>query len=393
MSAEVKRRAKRTPLRADGYRTWPVPKPEAERAAEPVRVAILALPQASMANMSAVYEDLQAVNVLPPGPVAGRRFLPRIVAADTATRRTISGLPLTPHASLDDERVYDAVVVPTLYDDGCLSDPGYGPILGPAERDWLRRQHAGGAFMSTMCSGAYGLADAGLLDGRDSAMHGLYAEAFQARYPRVNVLRKRTLVVTGDRREIVTGGQSVYSADVSLFMIAHFHGAPLAIEFATLYGRTWSEALHEWSLATAVEAEGGDQVVALARQFFHMHLADAGLVSGAADLANLNVQTFSRRFRRATGLAPRAYVTGLRMERAMRLLAGSRMPVEDVAARVGYADRSSFAKAFRESAGLPPAEYRTRFQAASRLAASTTGERDSPQAASGDRTGAAGRAG
>lgn len=77
----------------------------------------------------------------------------------------------------------------------------------------------------------------------------------------------------------------------------------------------------------------------------------------------------------------------------MRLLAGSRMPVEDVAARVGYADRSSFAKAFRESAGLPPAEYRTRFQAASRLAASTTGERDSPQAASGDRTGAAGRAG
>lgn len=364
-------------FQAGGYRTWPSSTPDQDRAAEPVRVAILALPQASMANMAAVYEDLQAVNVLPPGPVSGRRFLPRIVAADGAQRRTISGLPLTPHASLDDVRTYDAVVVPTLFDDGCLSDPDYGPILSAAERDWLRRQHTAGAFMSTMCSGAYGIADAGLLDGHECAMHSLYAEAFQARYPRVNVLRKRTLVVSGERREIVTGGQSVYSADVSLFMIAHFHGAPLAIEFATLYGRTWSEALHEWSLATAAEVEGGDQVVALAKQFFHMHLADAGLVGGAADLANLNVQTFSRRFRRATGLAPRAYVTGLRMERAMRLLAGSRMPIEDVAARVGYADRSSFAKAFRETAGLPPAEYRTRFQAAARLAASTaSGQRD-----------------
>lgn len=361
--------------RASGYRTWPSSRPESEAAVEPVRVAILALPQASMANMAAVYEDLQAVNVLPPGPVAGRRFLPRIVAADASQRRTISGLPLTPHAPLDEERVYDAVIVPTLYDDGCLSDPDYGPILAPAERDWLRRQHAAGAFMSTMCSGAYGLADAGLLDGQESAMHALYAEAFQARYPAVNVLRKRTLVVSGDRREIVTGGQSVYSADVSLFMIAHFHGAPLAIEFATLYGRTWSEALHEWSLSSAAETEDGDQVVALAKQFFHMHLADAGLVGAAADLANMNVQTLSRRFQRATGQSPRAYVTGLRMERAMRLLAGSRMPIEDIAARVGYADRSSFAKAFREAAGLPPAEYRTRFQAAARLAASAEPEK------------------
>ncbi|WP_416896421.1 MAG: GlxA family transcriptional regulator [Minwuia sp.] len=357
-------------VEADRYRTWPSSRAGDEAAARPpVRVAILALPQASMANMAAVYEDLQAVNVLPPGPSGGRRFLPRIVAADIDPRRTISGLGLTPHAALDQDDVYDAVVVPTLYDDGCLSDPDYGPILGNAERDWLRRQHEAGAFMSTMCSGAYGLAEAGLLDGRESAMHGLYAEAFQTRYPRVRVLRKRTLVVSGARREIVTGGQSVYSADVSLFMIAHFHGAPLAIEFATLYGRTWSEALHEWSLATAAEADGGDHVVALAKQFFHMHLADAGLVGAAADLANLNVQTFSRRFQRETGIAPRAYVTGLRMERAMRLLAGSRMPIEDVAARVGYADRSSFAKAFREAVGLPPAEYRTRFQTAARLAA------------------------
>jgi transcriptional regulator GlxA family with amidase domain len=369
MVVSVKQRADRMKDGASDYRTWSAaPVDDAPAVRPTVTVAILALPQASMANMAAVFEDLQAVNMLAPGPARGLRFAPKIVAADSRQQKTISGLMLTPHAPLD-ERTYDVVVLPTLYDDGCLSDPDYGPILGNTERDWLCRQHEAGAFLSTMCSGAYGLAEAGLLDGQESAMHPLYADQFQARFPRVRVLKKRTLVISGTRREIVTGGQSVYSADVSLFMIAHFHGAPLALEFAMLYGRSWSEAMHEATLASAGNADDGDQVVSLAKQFFHMHLADGGLVSGAADLANLNVQTFSRRFQRATGVSPREFVTGLRIERAMRLLSGSRMPIEDIAAKVGYADRSSFAKAFRERAGLPPAEYRTRFQVSTRLAA------------------------
>lgn len=357
---------------ARDYRTWTGTSAEGEgMAREPVRVAILALPQASMANMASVFEDLQAVNMLAPGPAAGLRFKPRIVAASREPRPSIGGLMLTPHAALD-ERDYDVVVLPTLYDDGCLTDPGYGPILSNTEHDWLRRQHAAGALLSTMCSGAYALAESGILDGQDSAMHPLYADQFQARFPRVRVQKKRTLVVSGERREIVTGGQSVYSADVSLYMIAQFHGAPLALEFAMLYGKTWSEAMHEETLATAGASSDGDQVVSLAKEFFHMHLADSGLVSAAADLANLNAQTFSRRFQRATGLSPREFVTGLRMERAMRLLAGSRIPIEDIAIRVGYADRSSFAKAFRDRAGIPPAEYRMRFQTAARLASNAS---------------------
>lgn len=261
------------------------------------------------------------------------------------------------------------VVLPTLYDDGCLSDPDYGPLLSPAEGDWLRAQHRGGALLATMCSGAYAIAETGLLDGHEAAMHPLYAKAFQARFPPVRVQARRTLVVSGARREIVTGGQSVYSADVSLYIIAHFHGAPLALEFAMLYGKTWSEAMHEAALTTAGRQEQGDEVVRLAEQFFHMHLTDAGLVGAAADLANMSVRTFSRRFVRATGVSPREFLTRLRIERAMRLLSASRMPIDDVAARVGYADRSSFARAFRERASLPPAEYRARFQAPVRLKA------------------------
>jgi len=107
-----------------------------------------------------------------------------------------------------------------------------------------------------------------------------------------------------------------------------------------------------------------ERVVALAKRFFHDHLAEPGLVSAAADLANLSTRTFSRRFERATGLSPRRFVADKRMERARDLLARTRLTIEEVATRVGYADRSTFSKSFQQRTGISPAMYRRRFEAA-----------------------------
>ncbi|MEO1530763.1 MAG: helix-turn-helix domain-containing protein [Pseudomonadota bacterium] len=333
-----------------------------------VRVAILALPQSSLATIATVFEDLQAVNTLPDTPGAPPRFAARVLSAETAPTETISGLPLPRHGGLTDE-IYDAVVVPALFDDGRLSNPCAGPMLSDEERDWLRRQHAAGAVFSTMCTGTYALADAGLLDGHEGAVHWLYEEAFSARYPKVKVLSRRPLVVSGPKREFITGGASVYSSDVSLFNITRFFGASVAMTFAVLYGKSWSDALHETPTDDVNLGDQQDRIVALAKRFFHDHLAEPSLVATAADLANLSARTFSRRFLRATGVSPRTFILSKRMERARELLSHTRVPVEEIAARVGYSDRSSFAKAFHDQVGLAPGSYRRRIQAASALAA------------------------
>lgn len=331
-----------------------------------VRVAVLALPQASLATIATVIEDIEAVNRLPDGDGAPPRFAARVVGRGDLAPLTLSGLPTPRNADLDDQ-LYDAVVAPSLFDDGTLSDPASGPILHPSEVLWLQRQHAAGAVFSTMCTGSFALAEAGLLDGQRGAVHWLYEQAFAARYPAVDVLSRRPLVVSGARREFVTGGASVYSSDVSLFNITRFFGGAVAMDFAVLYGKSWSDALYETAPDDVNLGDQEDRIVALAKKFFHDHLAEPALVAAAADMANLSQRTLSRRFQKATGVPPRTFIAQKRMERAQDLLVRSRLPVEEIAARVGYADRSTFAKTFLGHVGLSPAAFRRRLQAASRF--------------------------
>lgn len=333
-----------------------------------VRVAVLALPQASLASISTVVEDLEAVNRLPDDAGGPPRFAPRVVGRADLAPLTLGGLASPRNADLDAD-IYDAVVVPSLFDDGLLCDPSAGPILQPAEIAWLQRQHAAGAVFSTMCTGTFALAEAGLLDGQRGAVHWLYEEAFATRYPDVTVLSRRPLVVSGARREFVTGGASVYSSDVSLFNITRFFGTAVAMNFAVLYGKSWSDALYEPPADDVNLGDETDRIVALAKKFFRDHLAEPGLVAAAADLANLSERTLSRRFSRATGVSPRDFIVEMRMERASDLLARSRLPIEEVGARVGYSDRATFSKAFQRRAGLSPSTYRRRLQASQGLKA------------------------
>lgn len=118
-----------------------------------VRVAVLALQQASLATIATVVEDLEAVNLLPDEPGAPLRFAPRVVGRADLAPLTLSGLASPRNAELGDE-IYDAVIVPSLFDDGLLSDPSAGPILQQVEVAWLQRQHAGGGPCSRPCAPA-----------------------------------------------------------------------------------------------------------------------------------------------------------------------------------------------------------------------------------------------
>ncbi len=356
------------------YQLWRAGGPDAGSCAGPnggesaaeegaIRVAILLLPQASLANIFAVFEDLVATGYLPVSAQAVNRFAVSLLAETPDPFRSLCGIEILPQGRLCTSARYDVVILPTLFDDGCLTRADYGPLLSGHQIAWLRRQHAGGAVFSTMCSGAYALAETGLLDGHGAAMHPAYAPYFARRFPQVSVKTNQTMVVSGANREFVTGGHTLYSADVSLYVIARFLGTRTAYAYSQVYKKDVKEPLLDEDAPLTDDGPAEDLTIRLAQRFMVDHLGSPALVGAAAELAHLNERTFARRFERATGLTPRAFVLQQRLHRARELLTRSRMPIEDVAARVGYGDRASFAKTFKHHIGETPAAYRRRTQA------------------------------
>lgn len=358
---------------AQGYRPWQHQDASDEafdRAR--TRVGLLLVEYTSLANVFACFEDLMAANPLGAAPPDQPLFAPRLVAHDSGPHRSLTGATVAPHRGLDPDVGYDAIIVPAVYDgNGYLSSLESGPLLSSDERAWLRDQHRGGATITTMCSGSFLLAEAGLLEGRECSIVPLFADSFRARFPGVQAVTNRSLVVSGDHRELVTGGASVYSADVSLFTVARFAGVELAVLLADIYGKAWETPLD--GAAEPGHRDGGpalqDALVRLARRFVAEHLEIPGVIGAAAELAHVSERTLRRRFVGALGMTPREYVRLKRMERACDLLARSRVPIDEVAARVGYGDRSAFARAFRKVEGLGPADYRRRFHRPARLRA------------------------
>lgn len=368
MFATVKPKAKATMAHISSYRLWrPADTRSEVLAAARFKVAILVLPQASLANVCAVFEDLAAVNTLPGAEPGRLPFAARIVAETPAPFTSLSGVSLAPHGDLETFGAFDAVIVPTLYDDGSLSIADQAPILTTRQRDWLRAQHGAGAIFSTMCSGVFALAETGLIGGAAVAMHPLYAATFAHRFPDIPASTRKSLVVSGTRDEFISGGYSTYSADVSLYLIARFVGPETALHFAKLYRKDWTEPLPAAGEIGRSANSAPDMTVSLAQRFIQEHLHAPSLVSAAAAMAHLDERTFCRRFTRATGLKPSSYIARERMRRAGDLLIQSRMPIDDVAARVGYHDRSSFSKAFKSYFEQTPAQYRRRHHAPLRL--------------------------
>lgn len=354
-----------------GYRAW-VTQDAGEEAFENARhrVALWLLAHASLANVFACFEDLMGANPLSDTPPDRPMFAPRLVAADPSSYRSLSGASVKPDRGLLPDVQYDAIVVPVVYDAyGYLSGHEATPIVTPSERDWLLDQHRGGALIVTMCSGTFPLAETGLLDGHRCSVIPLFEATFRTRFPDVEGVTNRTIVVSGADRELVSGGFAVYSADVSLYMVAHFCGAPLAVLIADLYGKAWETPLDGRVGTRACEGARDleDATVRLARRFIAEHLGAPSVIHAAAELAHISERTLRRRFVHAIGMTPREYLRTQRIEKACDLLVRTRLPIDEISVRVGYADRSTFARAFRGVQGLPPADYRRRFHRPARM--------------------------
>jgi transcriptional regulator GlxA family with amidase domain len=238
--------------------------------------------------------------------------------------------------------------------------PGYLPLDDPGEEVGaaLRKAAVRGARVVSVCTGAFALAAAGLLDGRRAATHWQYAGELAGRYPAVKVDPDVLWVDEGD---VLTSAGLAAGIDLCVQMVRADYGSDAAVSVARYMvvapHRDGGQA--QW-LQRPVPPPG--QSLAGTCEWALAHLAEPLTVAVLARHAGWAARTFSRRFAAETGMAPLRWVTAARVREARRLLEISDLPVEDVAARTGLGSAANLRLHLARDARTTPTAYRAAYQ-------------------------------
>ncbi len=326
-----------------------------------VNVAILAVPEVTASALYSMYDLFASAGrdwpFLTTGTAGEPRMRPYVVAADRMGFHAANGIWVKPDCGLDDCPVPTLVCIPDFFvvpGEGCAG-------RFDAEVAWLRRCHASGATLASVCTGAVLLAETGLLNGLDATIHWAYAKSLSDNYPGVRVHPDRALVINGTEHRIVMAGGGTSWQDLALFLIGRFVGLREAMEVGKTYLIDWHDSGQRPFASLLTGKQVTDALIAKCQEWMASHYAESSPVAAMIELSGVPERSFIRRFIKATGMTPLDYVHSLRLEEAKQMLETEDLPVEAIANEVGYEDTSFFGRLFRRRIGLTPANYRRRF--------------------------------
>jgi transcriptional regulator GlxA family with amidase domain len=243
------------------------------------------------------------------------------------------------------------IIPPTMVD---LPDPD----VPAGVVSWVRNRHAAGATLVSLCSGAFILAETGLVDEKSVATHQICAEALAKRFPKIVVETDRRIIDHGD---IITAGGFLSWVDIGLYLIDRILGPAMMAETARLILDDPAAQEARYFAGFAPPQTHGDRAVLKAQAWVHMRDGRGVSLAALARVAGLERRTLLRRFASATGMTPIEYCRRVRIARARELLEGGELSQKEIAQSLGYRDVASFARAFRKAVSLAPGAYRERF--------------------------------
>jgi transcriptional regulator GlxA family with amidase domain len=201
------------------------------------------------------------------------------------------------------------------------------------------------------CTGAFTLAQAGILDGRRATTHWAYARELQTRYPQIKVEEDRIFIVDGS---VWTSAGMSAGIDLALAMVEKDLGVEIARAVAkklvVYHRRAGGQSQFSALLELEPKSDRIQSALAYAKRNLHTPLS----VEQLAEAAHLSPRQFSRAFRAETGQSPAKAIENLRVESARLLMEQGQLPIDVVARETGFADRERMRRAFLRAFGQPP---------------------------------------
>jgi transcriptional regulator GlxA family with amidase domain len=275
-----------------------------------------------------------------------------VIGAHTGTVHAENGLVVLPACSIEDAPPLDTLLIPG----------GIGSRLGNADPQllaWLRRQAETARRVVSVCTGAYLLAAAGLLDGRRAATHWQYAEDLARRFPAIHVEPERLFLRDG---RFATSGGLTAGIDLALALVEEDLGAATTLAVArylVMYvTRPGNQIQFSAPLAAQTQATGRMGTLV---GWLLAHLKDEITSERMAEQVSMSPRHFRRVFADTFGTSPARFVEHLRLEQACMRLTRDRTSIGRIASSVGFHSADVFRRAFRARYGATPVEYRERF--------------------------------
>ena len=271
--------------------------------------------------------------------------------------RSSAGVDIAPDHGLELLERADTVVI--------AGPAGDSPLLdaAPADEllDALRAASDRGARLVSICTGAFVIAAAGLLDGRRATTHWHHAERFRRRFPRVQLDADVLFVDDGD---VLTSAGVAAGIDLCLHLVRTDHGSAAA---STAARRSVVAPVRFGGQAQFIETpmpEVGESGIPGVLTWAMGHLDGELTIETLARRARMSPRTFSRRFSEHTGLTPLTWITEQRLSRARELLESTQLGIDQIALRSGLGSPANARALFRRRMGQSPREYRRAFGAA-----------------------------
>jgi len=290
----------------------------------------------------------------PGASLADPFFNIRLVSTDTNPLVSPNGLPIPCHATIREVESTDLVIVPA-FDGDVVSQMQANSTAVP----WVRAMHEKGADVASICTGAFVLAEAGLLDGKTATTHWIAQDLFRQRYPRVRILPDQIVV---DHGRICTSGGATSFLTLTAYLVEKYRGPEAARLLSKIFLIDMNKGPQTAYAIFSTQKSHADRPILEAQEMIeHQGSGDLSIADLAARV-NMSTRNFIRRFKAATGNTPIEYVQRVRIESAKHELESGSEPVDSVASMSGYEDVGSFRAVFKRVTGVSPTEYRKRYR-------------------------------
>ena len=320
------------------------------------KVTILALRNAIATSVTGPFDVFGQTGVMwnfVNGMPLDKRFEVEVVTVDGQPVKCLSNIFIQAHRSISEVQHPDLILIATIANiDKVIEN-------NPETVDWLRLHHSRGTHLASVCTGAYLLAETGLLDGKTATTHWGFARDFQKRYPKISLRVER--LITDEGNLFCSGGPSS-GADLAFYLVKKYIGREISLKCSKVMAHDFARRSQSPYSVFQLQKNHGDETIMEVQKYFEENFSKPISNASVANKFAMSLRSFERRFKKATGDTPLTYLKRVRVETAKRLLETSSFSFSEITFQVGYEDCSSFRRVFIKNVGLRPKEYQQKFR-------------------------------